>query len=84
MDDMKAMMQDELKQALGGLMPPPAPIAAIPPVAMAPVANPPIVDAPPTNNDNVGGQPLNATRNVHVVEMKFEDVKRVTRAGSRP
>ena len=48
MDDMKAMMQDELRQALAGLMPPPAPAAAIPPAVVAPViANPPIVDAPP-------------------------------------
>ena len=44
MDDMKVMMQEELRQALAGLMPPPAP-----------AANPPIVDAPPANNDNAGG-----------------------------
>ena len=56
MDDMKAMMQDELRQALAGLMPPPAPTAAIPPTAITPaVANPPVVDAPPANNDNDGG-----------------------------
>ena len=52
---MKAMMQEELRQALAGLMPPPAPAAANPPVAVAPAANPPIVDAPPVNNDNAGG-----------------------------
>ena len=51
-------------------MPPQAP-AAIPPVA----ANPPVVDAPPANNNNAGGQPLNAARNVPTVEMKFKDVK---------
>ena len=50
MDDMKAMMQNELRQALAGLMPPLAPAAAIPPTAVAPIANPPIVDAPPANN----------------------------------
>ena len=58
MDDMKAMMQDELRQALVGLMPPPVapPITAIPLAAVAPdAANPPIVDAPPANNDNAGG-----------------------------
>ena len=55
MDDMKAMMQEKLKQALAGLMPPLAPVAAIPPAAVAPVANPPVVDAPPANNNNVGG-----------------------------
>ena len=55
MDDMKAMIQDELRQALARLMPPPAPAAAIPPVAVAPIANPPIMDAPPANNDNAGG-----------------------------
>ena len=70
MDDMKAMMQEELRQALAGLMPPPAPAAVI-----APAANPLVVDAPPANNDNVGGQPLNASRNVPAVEMKFEDVE---------
>ena len=43
MDDIKAMMQNELRQALAGLMPPAA------------VANPPIMDAPPTNNNNNGG-----------------------------
>ena len=78
MDDMKVIMHDELRQALAGLMPPPplAP-AAIPPIVVAPVAtNPPIVDAPPANNDNAGGQPLNATRNVPAVEMKFEDVEK--------
>ena len=54
MDDMKAMMQNELRQALAKLMPPLAPTAAIPPAAVAPVANPPVVDAPPTNNNNTG------------------------------
>ena len=33
------------------------------------------MDAPLANNDNVGGQPLNAARNVLAVEMKFEDVE---------
>ena len=45
MDDMKAMMQEELRQALAGLMLPQAPVAT----------NPPIVDAPPANNNNAGG-----------------------------
>ena len=76
MDDMKAMMQDELRQALAGLMPPPALVAANPPAAVvAPVADPPAVDAPPINIDNTGGQPLNAARNVPAVEIKFEDVE---------
>ena len=64
MDDMRAMMQDELRQALAELMPPLAHAAAILPatvvhailpVAVAPAANPPIVDAPPINNNNAGG-----------------------------
>ena len=63
MDDMKAMMQNELRQALAELMPPLAPTAVILPVVVAPFANPLIVDAPPTNNNNAGGQPLNAARN---------------------
>ena len=79
MDDMKAMMQNELRQALAGLMPPPAathaPDTAIPPTVVAPITNPPIMDAPPSDNDNAGGQPLNAARNVPAVEMKFEDVE---------
>ena len=49
LDDMKVMMQDELRQALARLMPPPAP------AAIAPAANPPVVDAPPANNDNARG-----------------------------
>ena len=53
-DDMKVMMQNELRQTLAKLMPPPALAAAIPPAAVAPVANPPVVDAPPANNDNDG------------------------------
>ena len=77
MDDMKAMMQEELRQALAGLMPAPVVAANLPaPTAAAPIAaNPPVVDAPPANNDNAGGQPLNATRNVPAVEMKFEDME---------
>ena len=57
MDDMKAMMQEELRQALAGLMPPPAPaVAANAPTAVAPAAaNPPAGDAPPANNNNAGG-----------------------------
>ena len=75
MDDVKAIMQDELRQALVGLMPPLAPSAAILPTAVALVANPPAVDAPLANNDNAGGQPFNTARNVPTVEMKFEDVE---------
>ena len=56
-------------------MPPLAPAAAIPPTAVAPITNPPVVDALPVNNNNVGGQPLNAARNVPAVEMRFEDME---------
>ena len=52
MDDIKAMMQNELRQAIAELMPSPA---AIPPAAVAPIANPLVVDAPPANNNNDGG-----------------------------
>ena len=59
-------------------MPPPAPAAAIPPTVVAPAsANPPVMDAPPANNDNAGGQPLNAARNAPAVEMKFKDVEKL-------
>ena len=75
MDDMKAMMQNELRQALAKLIPPLTPVAAIPLAAIAPVANLPIVDAPSINNNNAGGQPLNAARNAPAVEMRFEDVE---------
>ena len=61
-------------------MPPPAPPAAanLPaPAAAAALAaaNPPVGDAPPINNDNAGGQPLNAARNMPTIDMKFEDVE---------
>ena len=56
-------------------MPPLAPIAVIPPAVVAPVTNPPIMDVPPANNNNAGGQPLNAAKNVPAVKMKFEDVE---------
>ena len=68
MDDMRAMMQDELRQALAGLLPPPAAVA---PAA----ANPPAVDAQHVNHDNAGGKPLNVARNILAVEMKLEDVE---------
>ena len=55
MDDMKAMMQEKLRQALARLMLPLALAAAIPPVAVAPIANPPVMDALPANNNNDGG-----------------------------
>ena len=52
-----------------------APTVVIPYAVVALVANPPIVDAPPINNNNAGGQLLNATRNVPVAEMSFEDME---------
>ena len=54
----------------------PALSAAILPAVVTPIAaNLLVVDAPPADNDNAGGQPLNATRNVPAMEMKFEDVE---------
>ena len=60
MDDMRAIMQDELRQALAGLLPPPevvpTPIVApVPAAAVPPIANPPAVDTPLANNDNAEG-----------------------------
>ena len=49
----------------------PTPVAAATPVT----ANPPIVDAPLANNDNARRQPLNATRNMPTIDIKFEDVE---------
>ena len=54
-------------------MPPLAPTAAI--TAVVPIANPPVMDAPPANNNNVGGQLLNAARNAPAAEIRFEDVE---------
>ena len=42
-----------------------------PPIAVPALA----VANPPANNDNVGGQSLNVTRNVPDVEIKFIDVE---------
>ena len=67
MDDIRAIMQDELRQALARLLPSPAAASA--------AANHPVMDAPPINNNSDGGQPLNAARNVHAIEMKFGDVE---------
>ena len=80
MDDMRAMMQDELRQALSGLLPPLAttivPAVELALVAISPVtANPYVEDVPPANNDNIEGQPLNAARNMPTINMKFEDDK---------
>ena len=74
-DNIKAMMQNKLRQALVELMPPLAPAAVIPPTTVIPVANPPVMDTPPTNNNNTGGQLLNVARNVPAAEMRFEDVE---------
>ena len=72
----KMSKMEELRQALARLVPPPAPAAVNPPAAVvAPAVNPPIVDAPPINNNNAGGQPLNAARNVPTMEMRFEDME---------
>ena len=89
MNNLRAMIQDELKQALNGLIPLLAsemtPVATISPAIFSPIpthvlavvphaiVNPPIMDAPSVSNDNAGGQPFNVARNVP--EMKFEDVK---------
>ena len=57
MDDMRAMMQDELRHALSGLLPPHAAtvapavelvLAVVPPIA------PSVMGDLPTNNDNAG------------------------------
>ena len=59
MDDMKAMMQDALRQALAGLMPPPAPATTANLSTTAATAlvsaNPPAVNASPADNDNTRG-----------------------------
>ena len=75
MDDMRAMIQDELRQALAGLLPPPATAPASAAIIPPATVNPPIEDAPPANNDNIGGQPFNVARNVPTIDIKFEDVE---------
>ena len=78
MDDMIVMMQDDLRHALSGLLPPHA-AAIAPTVEPAPDAIPPATVIPPTMDaltstpiDNVEGQPMNVTRNVPNPEVKLE------------
>ena len=73
MDDMRAMMQDELRHALSRLLPPPT-VANAPVIELTPTvaAIPPAVDALP---DDVRGQPMNATRNAPNAKVKLEDVE---------
>ena len=91
MDDIRAMIQDELRQALTGLMPPP-PAAVIP---IAPII-PSVVDASPTptvpttlsiphalfvlptatfTNDS-RGKPSNSIKVVSTMQMKKKNVKK--------
>ena len=68
MDDIRVIMQDELRQALFGLLSPPT-IAIAPAVEPAPAAAIP----PATLINNVGGQP--DARNVPAAEVKLGDVE---------
>ena len=74
MDDIRAMIQDELRQALIGLMPP-TPIAPIIPFAAdAPptsTATPPTIIVLPTAK----GKPSNSIKVVPTVQMKKKNVR---------
>ena len=84
MDDMRAMIEDELRQALTGLMPQPAtaiPIApVIPSTADAPptaMAIPPAVIVLPTAILTYGskGKPSNSIKVVLTMQMKKKNVR---------
>ena len=85
MDDIKAMIQNELRQALTGLIPPPLataiPIATtIPSAADAPpttMAIPPAVIILPTSilTDDSKGKPSNSIKVVPTVKMKKKNVR---------
>ena len=90
MDDIRDMIQDELRQALTGLMPPP-PAAVIPiaptilytaddpPTATVPnaIAIPPTVIVLPTAilTDDSKGKPSNSIKVVPTVQMKKKNVR---------
>ena len=86
MDDIRAMIQDELRQALTGLMPP-SPAAAIP---IAP-AIPSTADTVPTTfaiphtvfvlptatfTNNSRGEPSNSIKVIPTMQMKKKNVKK--------
>ena len=82
-DDIRVMIQDELRQALVGLMPP-TPAAAIP---IAPII-PSTTDAPPTAPaippvvivlPTAKGKPSNSIKVVSTVQMKKKNVRSVGR-----
>ena len=89
MDDMRAMIQDELRHNLSGLMPPP-PAAAIPIIPSAadapPTATIPIAIAFPLAaivipttilTDDSKGKPLNSVKVVPTVQMKKKKVRNI-------
>ena len=79
MNNMRAMIQDELRQALTGLMPPP-PATAIP---ITPII-PSTADAPPTATatpptiivlPTAKGKPSNSIKVVPTVQMKKKNIR---------
>ena len=86
MDDMRAIIQDELRQALTGLMPPPPaatiPIApTIPSTADAPHADivPTDIVIPPTVIvllDDSKGKPSNSIKVMPTVQMKNKNIRK--------
>ena len=92
MDDMRAMIQDELRQALVGLtLPLPAAVILIahtipstadaPPAAIVPttIAIPPVVIVPPTAilTDDSKGQPSNIVKVVPTMQIKKKNIRNV-------
>ena len=87
MDDIRAMIQDELRQALTGLMPPP-PTAAI---HIAPII-PSAADAPPTTTatpptiivlPTAKGKPSNSIKIVPTVQIKKKNVRSAGRKNAK-
>ena len=79
MDDIRAMIQDELRQALTGLMPP-SPAATIPIAPTIPstanASSTPTVPIATLTNDN-GGKPSNSIKVVPTIQMKKKNIRKV-------
>ena len=79
LDDIRAMIQDELRQALTGLMPP-SPAATIPIAPTIPstanASSTPTVPIATLTNDN-GGKPSNSIKVVPTIQMKKKNIRKI-------
>ena len=72
MDDMRAMMQDELRQALSGLLLPAAAIPTAPTIPSTSDVLPTIIPI-----DNSKGQPSNVVKVVPIMQIKKKNLRNV-------